>query len=47
MAEIEEDLLRLQTFLTTAESDDVDALQAAINEQFVEAFQHVDAGPAW
>jgi hypothetical protein len=37
----------LQTLLNTAESDDVDALQASIDEQFVEAFSKSDGGTLW
>ena len=47
MHDVEDHLIRLSTLLSTSSSDDVDALQAAIDEQFVEAFKHIDGGPSW
>jgi hypothetical protein len=47
LATLEKDLLRLQTLLTTEESDDVDALQAAADESYEQAFNKVDGGTLW
>lgn len=45
--QLEKDLLRLQTLLTTSESDDVDALQAAADESYEQAFSKTDGGTLW
>ena len=44
---LEKDLLRIQTLLSTAESDDVDALQTAADESYEQAFAKADGGTQW
>ncbi|KAL8832472.1 MAG: hypothetical protein Q9191_000242 [Dirinaria sp. TL-2023a] len=47
LATLEQDLLRIQTLLLSGESDDVDALQAAADESFEQAFTRSDGGTVW
>ena len=44
---LEQDLLRIQTLLQSGESDDVDALQAAADESYEQAFDKSDGGTVW
>ena len=44
---LEKDLLRIQSLLITGESDDVDALQAAADESYEQAFNKSDGGTVW
>ena len=47
LATLENDLLRIQSLLLTGESDDVDALQAAADECYEQAFNKSDGGTFW
>lgn len=47
LATLEQDLLRIQSLLITGESDDVDALQAAADECYEQAFSKSDGGTLW
>ncbi|KAL8692919.1 MAG: hypothetical protein Q9218_002145 [Villophora microphyllina] len=47
LATLEQDLLRIQTLLMSGESDDVDALQAAADESYEQAFGRTDGGTVW
>ena len=47
LATLEKDLLRIQSLLITGESDDVDALQAAADECYEQAFSKSDGGTLW
>jgi hypothetical protein len=45
--EMEQDLLRIDTLLNTADDDDIDGLQAAADESYSQAFQKYDGGSKW
>ncbi|KAL9610371.1 MAG: hypothetical protein Q9167_004911 [Letrouitia subvulpina] len=47
LATLEQDLLRIQSLLITGESDDVDALQAAADECYEQAFSKSEGGTLW
>ena len=47
IATLEKDLLRIQSLLLTGESDDIDALQAAADESYEQAFSKIDGGTFW
>ena len=47
LATLEQDLLRIQSLLISGESDDVDALQAAADECYEQAFSKLDGGTEW
>ena len=47
IATLEKDLLRIQSLLLTGESDDIDALQAAADESYEQAFSKIYGGTFW
>ncbi|KAL8672154.1 MAG: hypothetical protein Q9168_003377 [Polycauliona sp. 1 TL-2023] len=44
---LEKDLLRIQSLLIAGDSDDVDALQAAADESYEQAFSKINGGTLW
>ena len=47
LASLETDILRLGSLLQATESDDVDGLQAAADENYEQAFTKFDGGTLW
>jgi hypothetical protein len=47
MSDLEHDILKIRDLLNASENDDVDALQAAADESYEEAFTKFDGGTQW